>query len=324
MTTGIGLISGGLDSILAAKILMGQGIRIVGVSFKTPFFGATRAKKASEKIGFELRIEDISEEHIEMVKNPKHGYGKNMNPCIDCHALMFRHAGRIMESERADFLFSGEVLDERPMSQNYRSLKVVAEESGYAEHIMRPLSAKLLPPTRPEKEGKVDRETLLDIRGRSRKRQMELAERFGITDYPSPAGGCLLTEAGYSKRLKDLLEHKKKTSVREVELLRFGRHLRMNDNTKVIIGRNERENNEITSRIGSDDIVIETEGYPGPVGIICGGAGEDIIKMACAICARYSDAPADAEVSVSVKAEGRQRHIPVRVADDEEIRELLI
>ena len=324
MATGIGLISGGLDSILTARILMEQGIRVIGISFKTPFFGATKAKRASEKIGFELRVEDISEEHIEMVRNPKHGYGKNMNPCIDCHALMFRHAGRIMEAEGADFLFSGEVLDERPMSQNYRSLMVVAEESGYAGHIIRPLSAKLLPPSKPEKEGKVDRERLLDIRGRSRKRQMELAEKFGITDYPSPAGGCLLTEAGFSKRLKDLLEHKEETTVKEVELLRFGRHLRINDNTKVIIGRNEGENNEISARAGAEDTVIEAEGYPGPVGIICGGAGEEIIKRACAICARYSDAPADAEVSVRIRTKGRERHIPVRPADDEEIRGLLI
>ena len=324
MVTGIGLISGGLDSILAARILMEQGIRVIGISFKTPFFGPARAVRASEKIGFELRVEDISQEHIEMVRNPKHGYGKNMNPCIDCHGLMFRHAGRIMESEGADFLFSGEVLDERPMSQNYRSLMVVAEESAYAEYIIRPLSAKLLPASKPEKEGKVDRERFLDIRGRSRKRQMELAKEFGITDYPSPAGGCLLTEVGFSKRLKDLFEHGKEASVRDVELLRFGRHMRLSEKAKVIVGRNEQENNEISARAGTEDIVIEATGYPGPIGVICGQAEEEIIKRACAICARYSDAPKDAEVSVAVKGGGREGQVLVRVADEEEMRGLLI
>ncbi len=147
-------------------------------------------------LGIELRVMDISEIHLKIVLSPKYGYGKGMNPCIDCHALMFREAGNIMESENADFLFSGEVLDERPMSQNYQSLMKVSKESGYKDFIIRPLSAKLLPETIPEQEGKVIREKLLDIRGRSRKRQIELAEYYGITEYPQPAGGCLLTEPG--------------------------------------------------------------------------------------------------------------------------------
>jgi tRNA U34 2-thiouridine synthase MnmA/TrmU len=201
MSTGVGLLSGGLDSILAICVLREQNIRIEAVAFITPFFGPGNAQKAVKMLNVPLHVVDITDVHLQMLKKPKHGYGSGMNPCIDCHALMFREAGKLMQQWGADFLFSGEVLGERPMSQNKQSLRVVARDSGFEEYIIRPLSAKLLPITKPEHEGKVDRERLLDIQGRSRKRQMELAKQYGITEYPEPAGGCRLTEPNFSKRL---------------------------------------------------------------------------------------------------------------------------
>ena len=198
MVTGVGLISGGLDSVLATRVLQDQDIRIIGVSFVTPFFGSEKAEKAAAMLDIDLKVIDITKIHLEVVKYPKYGYGKGMNPCIDCHALMFHEAGKVMEEEGADFLFSGEVLGERPMSQNRQSLMIVARRSGCEKLIIRPLSAKLLPETLPEREGKVNREKLLDIEGRSRKRQMELVDHYGITEYAQPAGGCLLTVPGYA------------------------------------------------------------------------------------------------------------------------------
>ena len=241
MVTGIGLFSGGLDSILAVRLLQHQNIHIEAVSFVTPFFVPEQAKKSVEQLGVPLHIIDISEKHIEMLKNPKHGYGRNMNPCIDCHTLMFNQAGKLMKKRGANFLFSGEVLGERPMSQNKNSLKIVARESGFEEFIIRPLSARLLPVTKPEKEGVVDREKLLDIQGRSRKRQIELIKQFGIAYYPEPAGGCKLTDLAFSNRLKDLLKNNEKMLKRDLELLSVGRHLRINSNVKIIVGKNKKK-----------------------------------------------------------------------------------
>ncbi|MCW8892049.1 MAG: thiamine biosynthesis protein, partial [Deltaproteobacteria bacterium] len=203
MSKALGLISGGLDSGLAAMALMRQGIEVTGISFVTPFFGSDKAKKSAEAIGYPLIIEDIGAIHLEMVKTPQYGYGRNMNPCIDCHAMMFRLAGERMDKDGFDFLFSGEVLGQRPKSQNPNALKSVAKLSGFANRVLRPLSAKLLPITPMEESGIVDREQLLDIHGRSRKRQQALAKEWGYLDYPESGGGCLLTEEGFSNQLRD-------------------------------------------------------------------------------------------------------------------------
>ncbi|MCI6189203.1 MAG: tRNA 4-thiouridine(8) synthase ThiI, partial [Clostridium sp.] len=198
MTRALAMISGGLDSILAAKIIKDQGIDVIGICFKSYFFNENNAKRMTKQIGIKLEVVDFSKEHFEMVKNPKHGLGKNMNPCIDCHAMMMRYAGELLEKLDADFIITGEVLNQRPMSQNKQALNVVKKESGFADKILRPLCALNLEPTEMEKNGLVDRNKLLNISGRSRKVQMELAEKYGIKDYPSPAGGCKLTEPNYA------------------------------------------------------------------------------------------------------------------------------
>jgi len=293
----VGLLSGGLDSMLATQLLKDQGIDILALSFKTPFFGSARAEKMAAALSVPLRVLDISEIHLQVVRYPEHGWGKNMNPCIDCHALMFNQAGKVMEAEGADFLFSGEVLNERPMSQNRQSLAVVAKISGYADVILRPLSAKLLPETLPERLGKVDRSRLLDVQGRSRRRQMDLAAHYGLTDYPAPAGGCKLTEPNYSARLRELFAHPEEITMRNIHLLAYGRHFRLASGDKIIVGRHHSENEVLLQHKEPDDAVFIVAGYPGPVCLAPARphvAIEDrqpTLEAAAAICARYSDAP---------------------------------
>ncbi len=324
MTKATGLISGGLDSILAAKIILEQGVEVMGISFSTPFFGSQGAERTAKALGVPLRILDITELHLGMLRQPKHGYGDNMNPCIDCHTLMLREAGRVMEEVGADFLFTGEVLGQRPMSQNKAALKVVERESGYEGHILRPLSARLLPETIPEKEGKIDREKLLDIKGRSRKRQLELAKIYHIRDYLSPAGGCLLTDPVFSRRLQDIFRQRGRFEVREIELLKVGRHLRFSPLVKVIVGRHAEDNEKILRMAAKGDDILKVEGYPGPFLLIpCGGDLEDI-KKAASICVRYSDAPKDEVVTVIWSRNGKEKKIQVRSCHNSLSTELMI
>lgn len=324
MVVGIGLFSGGLDSILAVKVLQEQGIGIIGVTFTTPFFGVGRASEAARELSMDHRILDITTEHLEMVRHPKNGYGRNMNPCIDCHAMMFRKAGELMEWEGADFLFSGEVLGERPMSQNRGSLVRVARESGYEPVILRPLSARLLPETLPEREGKVDGERLLDLRGRGRKRQMELAAFYGIQDYPAPAGGCLLTDPIFSRRLRDLFQHSDSVTVQDLELLKVGRHLRLDDGFKMVVGRNQSENKRLGELCAPDDLLLDVKEHPSPLALIQGGAPEPLILLATAIVLRYSDAPQDRTVTVTATESGQVREIPQMACGPEQTRDLMV
>jgi tRNA U34 2-thiouridine synthase MnmA/TrmU len=319
MATGIGLISGGLDSILAARVLQDQGIQIIGISFVTPFFGSERGERAAAMLDIKLKVMDITKVHLEIVRSPKHGYGREMNPCIDCHALMFREAGKVMEADDADFLFSGEVLGERPMSQNRQALRIVAKESGYEDLILRPLSAKLLQETLPERAGKVVRKRLLDIAGRSRKRQMDLAAHYGITEYAQPAGGCLLTEPGYARRLKELMEHSPELEVRDVQLLRIGRHFRIDTGEKVIVGRNQDENKKLLSMKDESDIILDVRDYPSPISIIPHGASEETIAEAASICVRYSDAPRNEKVTVTYHRGGKIYAFSTEASLDQEL-----
>jgi tRNA-specific 2-thiouridylase len=313
----ISLLSGGLDSLLAVKIILEQGIEVLGVTFETPFFSARKAKISAERIGIPLLTLNITEEHMDMLRAPRYGYGKNMNPCIDCHTLMLKKSGRIMEENEADFVFTGEVLGQRPMSQNRQSLHTVAKNSGYGEYILRPLSAKFLPETKPEMEGKVDRERLLDIQGRGRKRQLALAEHYNIKDYTSPAGGCLLTDPLFSKRLKDLFDRQTDFTIRDVELLKVGRHFRTAASCKVIVGRNSFDNETLLRLSDDGDTVIHMAHYPGPTVLVPGGCDDANTRLAASICALYSDAPNDREVMTvcrtgnlvtSVVTKAAQRH----------------
>jgi tRNA U34 2-thiouridine synthase MnmA/TrmU len=312
MTKVIGLISGGLDSILAARIILEQGIEVIGVAFTTPFFGSHGAKQAAQASDIPLRILDITETHLKMVRSPRHGYGSNMNPCIDCHGLMLSEAGGLMEREGGDFLFTGEVLGQRPMSQNKAALRVVERESGYEGRVLRPLSAKLLPETLPEQEGLVDRQRLLAISGRSRKRQLELARHYHITEYLTPAGGCLLTDPIFSRRLRDLFDHHERVQVRDIELLKIGRHLRLSPAVKMIVGRNARDNERIAQLLVPGDDLLEVAEYPGPLCLIPHGGSLEEIQQAAAICVRYSDAPKAEEIAVLWSRGGEERRVNVR------------
>ncbi len=321
----LGLSSGGLDSILSALILRDQGIEVEWISFETPFFSSAKARQAAYKTKIPITIKNITQTYLKMLKNPPCGYGKHMNPCMDCHALMFRLAGTIMKNKGFNFLFSGEVLGQRPMSQTKASLRYVEKHSGIDGYILRPLSARRLPLTIPEKEGLVNRELLLDISGRSRKPQIKLAEKFGITEYPNPAGGCLLTDKGYSDRLKDLFGHQDTYTEKELHLLKYGRHLRLDNNTKLIIGRTKQDNEKIIKYHNSSrDTVIKVKDFPGPIVIVPHRASKDIIIKAASICAGYSKAPDDTKVDAQVVNSCGSKIIKVTGISPTEVKELLI
>jgi len=286
----VALFSGGLDSILAVKLIQEQGIEVKGVNFKTPFFGLNEAFMMAKDLDIDLEIIDITEELLGILKNPKYGFGKNMNPCIDCHALMFKKAGEYMIRIGASFILSGEVLGERPMSQNKNSLSIIESESGFEGRILRPLSALLLPESIPEKEGLVDRNKLWDISGRSRKRQTELAIKMNLKDYPSPAGGCKLTDPGFSKRLRDLFAQEN-ISLEDIELLKLGRHFRLCRNIKLIVGRNKEENEQLNNFFQVGDFLFKAKNLKGPISLLKKGSKADdkLIDKSCQITARYCD-----------------------------------
>ncbi|MBM4270727.1 MAG: DUF814 domain-containing protein [Deltaproteobacteria bacterium] len=309
---GIALFSGGLDSILAVKVIQQQGIDVMGVTYETPFFSSRNAKIAAEKISLPLSTMDITGVYLEMLKAPRYGYGKNMNPCIDCHTMMLTFTGKIMEESGADFIFTGEVLGQRPMSQNRQSLHIVAKNSGYHEYILRPLSARLLPETKPEIEGKVDRQQLLALRGKGRKGQIELARYYGISSYTAPAGGCLLTDPGFSKRLRDLFTHAKNFSIRDIELLKYGRHFRIDENTKIIVGRNSTDNRALMNLAHDKDSVIHIPQIPGPITLIPNSCDDSTLDYGASLCALYSDAPKDREVDAICRTGNTIRHIRIK------------
>lgn len=323
----IALFSGGLDSILAAKVILEQGIDVEGITFETPFFSAIKARQAASAISLPLYVLDITEIHLIMLKAPRYGYGKNMNPCIDCHALMLKTAGARMEKTGADFIFTGEVLGQRPMSQTKQSLNLVAKHSGYGDAVLRPLSAKLLPETKMEREGKVDRSRLLDIQGRGRKVQIDMAEHYGIRNYSPPAGGCLLTDVNFSKRLRDLFDHDPAHAIRDIELLKHGRHFRIRDLGKIIIGRDKLDNQAIEALIRDTDAVFHASDGPGPTTLIpCNidAAGDMLLRLAAGLCALYSGAPADREAGIVCKSGEITRTFSVKPLTREEAADLLI
>lgn len=326
MARALALISGGLDSGLAAKLVKDQGVEVIGICFKSAFFGCDRAIKMCEQIDIPLKVVDFSEEHLEMVKNPKHGYGKNMNPCIDCHAMMLNYAGKLMKELEADFIITGEVLNQRPMSQNRQALDIVKKESGYEEYILRPLCAKNLPETWMEKEGLVDRERLLDISGRGRKVQMELAEKWNIKEYPSPAGGCKLTDPGFSKRLKDLLTHNKEAKVEDIDILNIGRHFRINENVKIISTRTQDEFKQLKTMIKEGDYIFDTLDVTGSTVVLRGTPTEEDIILAARIAARYSKAREEKNVRVKYRIynENKYNILTVEPVKDEEISKYMV
>lgn len=287
------LLSGGLDSILATKLMQEQGIEMLCMNFYIDFavcggrgaIGA--AQRAAGMLNVPLETVDITKEYLEVFKNPKHGYGANINPCIDCKIFMLKKAKERMKETGASFLVTGEVLGERPMSQRKDALILIEKQADVRGILLRPLSAKLLEPTLAEKEGIVDREKLLDIRGRSRKPQMALAEKLGIKEYPQPAGGCLLTDPGFANRVKDLIKHGALT-IENLKLLKTGRHFRLTDDAKLAIGRDNEDNEELISLAGPEDVVFKLKDRQGPISILRGPYDDSIIAHAASVIAYHT------------------------------------
>jgi tRNA U34 2-thiouridine synthase MnmA/TrmU len=294
----LGLFSGGLDSMLAVALLRAQGIAVTGMVWTTPFFSAEQAIQSAAALDLQLRLEDLTDHFLPLLYHPPHGFGRGLNPCIDCHTLMLRQTGQIMAREGYDFIFTGEVLGQRPFSQHRGALNLIARESNYADLILRPLSARLLKPSRPELQGLVDREKLLNLNGRGRKRQIALAAHFGITVFPAPAGGCLLTEPRFASRLKELLNCQPEVKRRDLELLKWGRHFRLSPASRAIVGRDERENEIIYSWRQPSDLLLQIKDYPGPLVLIPGEVHRGQLVQAATLCASYSNAPYDLPLTV--------------------------
>lgn len=294
----IALISGGLDSTLAAKLMRGLGLELIALNTVSPFCLCNHrsslgcfhgASLAAKELGLSLLSINVSKELLEVVKNPKHGYGSNMNPCIDCRILLFKKAKEAMQKEGASFVITGEVVGQRPMSQKRQTMRLIEKESGLDGLVLRPLSARLLEPTIPEKDGWVNREKLLSINGRGRRQQISLANEFGINDYPCPSGGCLLTDPEFSRRLKDMMKYQE-LNLGDIQLLKIGRHFRLSDMAKLIVGRNELENGQLLALASEGDYIFEPdEQTAGPNALGKGIFNKELLELACAITSRYCD-----------------------------------
>ncbi len=266
-TKALVLLSGGLDSILVVKILQEQDVEVTGIIFVSYFFSAELGKKSAEQLKIKYKIFDFSDEHLNIVKSPPRGYGKAMNPCIDCHLLMLKKAKIVMEEEKFDLVATGEVLGQRPMSQNRQALKLIEKESGLKGYLLRPLSANLLEPTIIEEKKKIDRSKLLNISGKNRKIQMALVKKYNIKEYSTPAGGCCLTDSQFTVRFNNMLENWSNCNGDDVALLKLGRHF-WNKSNLIIVGRNKEENDKIDKLRKKKDKIIEPDGFPGPTILI--------------------------------------------------------
>jgi tRNA-specific 2-thiouridylase len=299
----IALFSGGLDSTLAMKLIIDQGIEVLAVNINTGF-GSTKDRlehmqSMCEQVGAELKIIDIQSEYLQDVLfDPKHGYGKNFNPCIDCHAKMFAVAKRIMEDVGASFLISGEVMGQRPMSQNKEALQTVLDESNCDGLLLRPMSAKALAPTIPEIEGWVDREKLEGIVGRSRDRQLELVKEIGLENFESPGGGCLLTDENFGKKMFDFIKYDK-FEVKDIPLMKYGRHFRLSDGAKLVVGRNKEENGYLQDIDNDKYYHIKTVGLPGPHAMLSKTASEADKELATKIILTYCKTKEDEVYTLS-------------------------
>lgn len=329
----VGLLSGGLDSTLAARIIKEQGVEVDAVNFYTGFCiaehrrkmrkagreGRNEALRAGADIGVSVEIVDISDEYLSIVAHPKFGYGSAINPCIDCRIFMLKNARWRMESTGAKFVFTGEVLGQRPMSQHKNQLRLIEKESGLEGLLLRPLSAKVLPPTLPEKKGWVDREKLYGISGRGRKEQFMLARKYGITDYPQPGGGCcFLTDKNYAAKLKDLYTYKGKNSVskEDIILLKVGRHYRISDIAKVIVGRDEGENNFLKD-YADNKWTFAALDFEGPLTLAEGELSTEGMRTIAAITARFSDGKRQNMVRVEWRRGSDSGVLEVNPAGDE-------
>jgi len=343
------LISGGLDSSLAVKAIQNQGIEVLAINFLIPFLSPGRniklkerrskisngvkhdltnghnsfAKRVAKQLGCEFKVITFADDYLEMVKNPKHGYGKNFNPCIDCKILMLKQAKKIMIETGASFIATGEILGQRPMSQHKQSLQRIEEESGLNRLLVRPLSALLLPPTIPQEKGWLKRELLFGIQGRGRRQQIALAKEWGVEEYPWPGGGCLLTDPHFCRRLKDLLKHGK-LSIEDIELLKLGRHFRITPDFKLIVGRDKEENEKLISLAKSQDLFFEPKKLPGPTGIGRGLANQELKDIAARIIARYTCIDSEVEIAYGAVSGEKRELISVKGMGEKQLKEWMI
>jgi len=306
----VGLLSGGLDSTLTVKLMIDQGVEVTVLNFISPFCTCTRkgcrheALRVAELFDIPVKVVTVGEDYLEIIRNPEHGYGRNMNPCIDCRIFMFQKAKKHMEEIGAHFIFTGEVLGQRPMSQHRKAMKIIEKESGLEGLVVRPLSAKLLPPTFPEEKQWIDREKLLSIQGRRRIPQMELADELGIKDYPCPAGGCRLTDPNFANRLRESFERGEDT-IKDIQLLKYGRHFRLKSGAKVVVGRNEEENKILNGFFEKDDVLIEVTDVGSPVVLVKKTNGKEDVKEASTLCIRYSDAEKEDKPNLRIQYDSR-------------------
>lgn len=322
----VGLFSGGLDSALAIKLVQEQGIDVTALNFIGPFCTCIKEGCSimglANKLGVKIKLMNKGKDYLRIVRHPKHGYGKNLNPCIDCKIYILKKAKQYANRIGAKFVFTGEVLGQRPMSQHYKTLMLIEKEAGLKGKVVRPLCAGLLAPTEAEKKEWIDRKKLLKFKGRTRTPQLDLAKKFKIDGFLCGGSGCRLTEKEYANKLKDLLKHKKRISINDISLLRFGRHFRYRKN-KIVVGRNEFENNQLLKLKQRTDLIFEVKDYMGPTTLLKGKPDKKAVRLAASLTAAYSDAKEDKVVvgygrtkplkNISIKQLSRQEASKFRV-----------
>lgn len=320
----VALLSGGLDSQLAVRMMQDQGFDVSAVAIKTPFcdFDCGRGcgfeiRERADDLNVNLKTVYLGDEYIEMLKRPKHGTGAGFNPCVDCRSMMFEAAKKHMDEIGAEFIISGEVLGQRPMSQHAPALRTIEKETGLLGKIVRPLSAALLPETDPEKDGLIKRENLGMIKGRTRKMQLEMAKKYGIENPPNAGGGCLLTDPAFGLRAKDLFEHIETPTINDIDLLKVGRQFRLDERTKLVVGRNKDENEMIKAIALPDDILLEVRDHMGPISILRGVNVDQYVKFASAITLRYSDAPKEVQGYVISSRDDKNQELVAVPAKEE-------
>jgi len=320
----VALLSGGLDSQLAVRMMQEQGFEVSAVAIKTPFcdFDCGRGcgfeiRERADDLNVNLKTVYLGDEYIEMLKHPKYGIGAGFNPCIDCRAMMFNAAKKHMDEIGAEFIISGEVLGQRPMSQHGPALRTIEKESGLVGKIVRPLSAALLPETDPEKNGLIKRENLGMIKGRTRRAQLDMAKKYGIENPPNAGGGCLLTDPTFGLRVKDLFAHTETPTINDIDLLKIGRHFRFDEQTKFVVGRNKDENEMIKAIALPGDVLFQARDHMGPVSILRGKNVDVYVKFASSITLRYSDAPKGEQASVIINKDNTKKEISTQHAEEE-------
>ncbi len=324
----VALLSGGLDSMLAIAALKEQGVEMEAVYFQS-MFGCCKddARQAAHRLGVPFTMLKVGDDYLDLVENPKHGYGRGINPCVDCRGYMFEAAKKFMERAGASFLVSGEVLDQRPMSQKMKDFKVMEKDCGLEGKILRPLSAKRLPATEAEQRGWVDREQLFGIHGRSRKKLLELAARYGIEDPPMPSAGCALTSPLFAKKVRDVFDHHPGRQRWEFEILRIGRHFRLDTKAKAVVARNENQNAYFEVLHPAGTSLLSCENFGGPHALVIGECSEESLKTAGRLVLRYSQQkslPETCEIRIEKDGESRSLTLPAKPLTETELEKLRI